>query len=137
MENFPLHNVIYIEPIVTTQKNYSHGTIIIPISFVLRRLVVVDPYVDVPLHLTTIIPLDSKIVTKSVPLDLGCDPSKPLGGVALTSMQSVKPYFRPYRRPFNYFEYKKKNYLDFHVQIFKAIIKTSLFNFTLKDNALD
>lgn len=108
MENFPLHNLIYIEPIVTTQKNYSHGKIIIPISFVLRRLVVVDPYVDVPLHLTTIIPLDSKIVTKSVPLDLGCDPSKPLGGVALTSMQSVKPYFRPYRRPFNYFEYKKK-----------------------------
>jgi hypothetical protein len=93
---------------VTTQKNYSHGTIIIPISFVLRRLVVVDPYVDVPLHLTTIIPLDSKIVTKSVPLDLGCDLSKPLGCVALTSMQSVKPYFRPYRRPFNYFEYKKK-----------------------------
>jgi hypothetical protein len=25
MENFPLHNLGYIEPIVTIQKNHSHG----------------------------------------------------------------------------------------------------------------
>jgi hypothetical protein len=105
VDNFPLHNLAYIEPIVTTQKNYSHGTIIIPISFVLRRLVVVDPYVDVPLCLTTIIPSDIRIITELVPLNLRCDPSKLIGGVALTFMQCVIPYFRPYRRPFNYFEF--------------------------------
>jgi hypothetical protein len=135
VENFPLHNVVYIELIVTTQKNYSHGTIIIPISFVLKKLVVVDLYVDVPLRLTTIIPSDNRIVTKPIPLDIGCDPSKPIGGVALISMQCVIPYFRPYRKPFNYFEYKKMSYPDCHVQIFKAIIKINLCNFTLKDNA--
>jgi hypothetical protein len=71
--------------------------------------------------------------------DLGVrhNPSKPIGGAAVTSMQCVVPYFRPYRRPLNYSEYKKKSYPDSHVQIFKAIIKTNLFNFTLKDNALD
>jgi hypothetical protein len=118
-----LHNLIYIEPIVTTQKNYSHGTILVPISFVLRRLEVVDPYVDVPLCLTAIIPSNSRIATKSIPLHLGCDPSKPIGGATITFTQCVVPYFRPYRRPLNYSKYKKKSYPNFHVQVFKAIIK--------------
>jgi hypothetical protein len=136
MENFPLHNLIYIEPIVNTQRNYSHGTIIVPINFILRRFVIANPYVDVPLHLTARIPSDSKIAIKSIQPYLGCHPSKHVGGVVVTSTQCV-PYFKPYRKPFNYSEYKEKNYPNFHVQVFIAIIKTNLFKFTLKDNALD
>ncbi len=50
-------------------------------------------------------------------------------------------------RPINYLKYKKDFDLDAHVQVFKAAIKTNgetidekmanLFNFTLKENALD
>jgi hypothetical protein len=35
VENFPWHNLVYIEPIMTTQENYSHGNRSIPTSFVL------------------------------------------------------------------------------------------------------
>jgi hypothetical protein len=44
MEIFPLHNLVYIEPIVTIQRNHSHVIRAILVSFALRKLV---------LHLTT------------------------------------------------------------------------------------
>jgi hypothetical protein len=53
MENFPLHNLIYIEPIVTTQKIYSHGNRSIPTRFVLRKFILKEPFVNVPIILTT------------------------------------------------------------------------------------
>jgi hypothetical protein len=44
--NFPFHNLECNElPIVTSQRNYSHGTRVIPISFILRKFVIVKPYV--------------------------------------------------------------------------------------------
>jgi hypothetical protein len=60
-------------------------------------------------------------------------------------VQPIVPYFKPFRRPLNYLEYKKNFDLDVHVQIFKATIKvnnemvdeeiTNMFNFTLRNNA--
>jgi len=84
-------------------------------------------------------------MTKSIPLNLGGDPPKPIGGVVVTLMQPIVPYFRPYMKPLNYFEYKKNPYLDVCVQVIKTTIKvnnetideeiTNQFNFTLRDNA--
>ncbi len=42
VENFPLHNLVYIEPIVTTQKNHSHSIKIILTKFALKIYVVVQ-----------------------------------------------------------------------------------------------
>jgi hypothetical protein len=69
MENFPLHNMIYTEPIVTTQGNHSHVTRIVPNNFTPRRSTIIEPYVDVPC-LTTCIPSHKIVITKSIPPDL-------------------------------------------------------------------
>ncbi len=54
VKNFPLHNLECIElPIVTSQGNYSHGTRAIPINFILMRFVIVKPYVNIHVCLTT------------------------------------------------------------------------------------
>jgi hypothetical protein len=47
------------------------------------------------------------VTTKPVPPDLGIDPPKPLGGVVITFVQPIVPYYRAYRRPLNYPKYKK------------------------------
>jgi hypothetical protein len=57
------------------------------------------------------------------------------------------PYYKPFKRPLNYFEYKKDSDPNIHVQVFKVIIKVNdetideeiinLFNFTLRDDTFD
>jgi len=47
------------------------------------------------------------MTTKPVPPDLGIDPQEPLGGVVVTFVQPIVPYYRAYRRPLNYPKYKK------------------------------
>jgi hypothetical protein len=64
-------------------------------------------------------------MTKSIPLDLGGDLPKPIRSVVITLMQPIVPYFRPYMRPLNYFEYKKNSDLDACVQVIKATIKAN------------
>lgn len=59
-------------------------------------------------------------------------------------MQPIIPYFRPFKRPLNYLEYKQNFDLDVHVQVFKIVIKvhgemideeiTNMFNFTSRNN---
>jgi hypothetical protein len=51
--NFPLHNMVYIKPIITMQGNHSHVTKVIPTNFVVGKFVVAKFYVDVDVHLTT------------------------------------------------------------------------------------
>lgn len=77
VENFPLHNMVYIEPIVTMQGNHSHGTIVIPTSFILARFVMANFHVDVPTHLTTIIPSHTIVTTTPIPLDPRRNPLNP------------------------------------------------------------
>jgi len=74
----------------------QHIIRVIPTSFVLGIFVVVKPYVDVHVHLTTRIPSHSQVTTKLVPLDLKGGLSKPLGNVVVTFVQLVISYFRPY-----------------------------------------
>ncbi len=47
------------------------------------------------------------MTTKPVPPDLGIDPQEPLGGVVVTFVQPIVPYYRAYRRPLNYPKYKQ------------------------------
>jgi hypothetical protein len=73
MKNYPLHNMVYTEPIVKTQGNHSHVTKVIPNSFTPRRSIVTEPYVDVPICVTTSIPSHNIVITKSIPPNLGGD----------------------------------------------------------------
>jgi hypothetical protein len=62
-------------------------------------------------------------------------------------VQPIVLYFRPFKRPLNYLEYKKNYDPDVHVRVFKAAIKVNnettneeiknMFNFTLKNNAFN
>jgi hypothetical protein len=101
MESFPLHNMVYIEPIVTTQENYSHGSRSIPTSFLLKRFVVKEPFVNIPVLLTIGIPSHNIITSKLISLNLGGNPSKPIGGAAIAFVQPIAHY---YKTPFNYLE---------------------------------
>jgi len=69
---------------------------VIPTSFVLGIFVVVKPYVDVLVHLTTRIPSHSQVTTKPIPLDLKGGLSKPLGSVVVTFVQFVVSHFMLY-----------------------------------------
>ncbi len=103
--------------------------------------------VEVLVKLILKTPFHMRVTTKSIPLDLGCDPPEPPRGVTVAYVQHVVPYYRPSRRPLNYLKYKKDFDLDVCVRVFKVAIKvngetineqiTNLFNFMLKDNAFD
>ncbi len=67
----------YIEPIVTMQGNHSHVTIVIPTSFILARFVMAKLHVDVPTHLTTIIPSHSIVTTTPIPPNPRRNPLNP------------------------------------------------------------
>jgi hypothetical protein len=82
-----LHNLVYTEPIVTTQGNYSHGPKAVSTSFKLRKSIIAEPNVEVYVHSTTRIPSHSIITAKSVPLDLRNNPSKPIRDTEVTFVQ--------------------------------------------------
>ncbi len=56
----------------------------------------VKPYVDVFVHLTTLIPSHSQVTTKPIPLDPRQGPSEPSKGVVVTCTQLVVSYSRPH-----------------------------------------
>jgi hypothetical protein len=55
IKNFRLHKLVY-KYIETTQGNYSHGPKIVPTSYRLKRFIVVELNIWVPICLTTWIP---------------------------------------------------------------------------------
>jgi hypothetical protein len=59
--------LVYIKPIATTSGYYSHGLIIVPTSFGLRKFVVFELDVKVLVCLITKIPSHNIITTKSIP----------------------------------------------------------------------
>jgi hypothetical protein len=73
--------MVYTKPIITTQGNHSHVTIIVPTSSILGRYVVVEPYVNVHVRLTTRIPSHTKVITKLIPLDPKGNPPQGVGMV--------------------------------------------------------
>jgi methyl coenzyme M reductase subunit C-like uncharacterized protein (methanogenesis marker protein 7) len=93
--------LVYIEPIVTTQENYSHGSRLVPTSFLLKRFVVKELFINVHVFLTIGIPSHNIITIKFVPLNLRGNPSKPIGGATVAFVQPIPHY---YKRPFNYLE---------------------------------
>jgi len=74
----------------------QHIIRVIPTSFVFEIFVVVKPYVDVFVNLTTWIPSHSQVTIKPIPLDPRWGPLEPSGGVVVTSMQLVVSYSRPH-----------------------------------------
>jgi hypothetical protein len=62
------------------------------------QFVVKEPFVNVHVLLTIGIPSHNIIITKLIPLNLGGDPSKPIG-VIVTFVQPITHY---YKRRFNY-----------------------------------
>jgi hypothetical protein len=92
VENLPLHNLVYIEPIVTSQDNHSHAIKIILTNFALKIYVVVEPYVDVHLCLTKNIQSYNIIITKSIQLNPRGDLLEPIRGVVVAFVQHVVLY---------------------------------------------
>jgi hypothetical protein len=86
VENFSLHNLVYIEPIVITQNNYSYGIKTIPTSSKLRKYIVAKPYVEVLLCLTIWILSHCITIIKPIPLNLGGNLPQTIEGVKVTSM---------------------------------------------------
>jgi hypothetical protein len=143
VKKIPLHNLECTKlPIVTSQGNYSHSTR--TISSILRRFVIIKPYVNIHVRLTTWIPSHNIFPIKLIPLNLRGDLLEPIGSVIVAYVQLVIPYSRPYKKPFNYLKYKKNFDPNAHVRVFKATIKANYemideeisnwFNFTSKDN---
>jgi hypothetical protein len=93
MQNFPLHNLVYIEPIVTTKKNHSHGIKVVLTNFALNIYVVVEPYVDILVCLTKNIQSHNIVITKSIQLHPRGDLLEPIRGVVVAFVQHVVLYF--------------------------------------------
>jgi len=74
----------------------------IPISFGLKRSVIIKLDVKIHAHLIIGIPSHSIVIIKSIPLDLGGDPLYTLRSTKVTFMQLVIPYARPFMRSLNY-----------------------------------
>ncbi len=137
----------FVQNLLKLQRNYSSGFKVIHVSSNVRKIIVVEFDVEVLVKLILKTPFHMRVTTKSIPLDLGCDPPEPPRGVTVAYVQHVVPYYRPSRRPLNYLKYKKDFDLDVCVRVFKVAIKvngetineqiTNLFNFMLKDNAFD
>ncbi len=109
IENGSLYNMVRTKLVETLERNYSSGFKTIHVSYSAKIFIVVEFNVEVPMKLISKTPFHSIVITKSIPLDLGCDPPKPPRGVTIAYVQPIVPYSRPSRRPLNYFEYKGKN----------------------------
>jgi len=92
MENFPLHNLGYIEPIMTIQKNHSQGIIVVLTNFALKIYVVVVTYVDALVCLTKSIQSHNIVTTKSIQLVPRGDLLEPIKGVVVAFVQHVVFY---------------------------------------------
>ncbi len=146
-ENDSLYNMVRTKLVETLERNYSSGFQTVPISFSARKFIVVEFDVEIPVKLISKTLFHSIVTTKSIPLDLGCDPPKPPRGATIAYVQHVVPYYRPSKRPLNYLKYKKDFDSNVCVQVFKAVMKvngetmneeiTNLFTFMLRDNAFD
>lgn len=123
VENFPLHNVVlHAKSIVTMQRNHLHVIKVVPTSYVPRRSTMVEPYVDVHIHLTIKIPSHTIVTTEPIPPNPRGELPEPPEGT-LSICVTLVPYFKPYKRPFNYPKYKKYFNPNVHVRIFKATIR--------------
>jgi hypothetical protein len=87
---------------VTSQGRYSHRTRALLISYILKGFVIVKPYVNIHVRLTTRIPSHNMFPIKLVPLNLRSDLLEPIGSAIITYVQLIVTYFRPYKKPFNY-----------------------------------
>jgi hypothetical protein len=69
---------------VTTQGTYSHGLIIVPFSFKLKKYIVVKPNVEIHVHLITGTPSYNIITFNPIPPVPCGDPSQPIGSTTIT-----------------------------------------------------
>jgi hypothetical protein len=77
IENGPWHKLINTEPIVTTQGNNFNGPKQVHFIFDVGKYAKTKHVKDMPICITIGIPPHSVFNNKSIPLNLGGDPSKP------------------------------------------------------------
>jgi hypothetical protein len=139
---------MFIKPIVKIHGMYSHVGGTIPTNFMLVRPMVMETHGTAPTRMITKGPTIMTFVSTMLPLDPRGEPLVFQGGFARLARIFILLITHLYRRPFNYFKYKKDSNLDARVRVFKATIKVNgdlmlieeiknLSNFTLKDNALN
>lgn len=147
-ENGFFYNRVRRDHVDILKGNHYSGFKTIPFSFVAKKYAVVDPNVKVPMKLIYKTIFHNIVTFKFVPPNLGGDLPKPSTCAIVAYVQPVIPYFRPFKRPLNYLEYKKNFDLNVHVWVIKVVIKvnngetvddkiTNLFNFTLRNNAFN
>jgi len=107
VKNSSLYNKVCTKFINVLEGNQYNNFKTIPTSSNTKKPIVVDYDVEITLSLLSRIPFHNVVIIKYVPLDLGEDPPKPLGGAIIATMQPIIPYSKSLRRPLNYPKYKK------------------------------
>ncbi len=87
---------------------YSHVRGTIPTSFMLIKLVVVDTRGTIPKVMTTWSSTITMFISTMLPPNPRGEPSNPLKGSTRVIGRYIVTCTRPFKRPLNYFEYKKK-----------------------------
>jgi hypothetical protein len=86
---------------------------------------VVDTHGKIPVMMTIGSPTTTMFASIDVPPNLKGKPLNLLGGFTRIIRKFVLSFFWPYRRPLNYFEYKKDFDSHVHLRIFKAALKAN------------
>ncbi len=105
----------FIHFVETLEKNHYNSFNTIHISLGAKKSIIIDINAKILLNLILRTPFHDIITTKYVPPDLIGDPPKPSRCVTIVIGQPVVPYFRPFKRPFNYPKYKKDFDSNAHV----------------------
>jgi len=125
IENSFFYDKICTELVEALERNHYNGCKVIPISFGVKKSVVVDPHVEIQVNLLSITLFHNVVTTKFVPVNPKGDLLELLGGDIVATVQPIIPYSRPFKRPLKYLEYKKVSNLEAHVRVFKANVKVN------------
>ncbi len=107
--------MVYTEPIVTTQGNHFNGPKAVRIIFGVGKYVKIERVKKIPICITVGKPPHNVINNKLVPLAPKGDFLEPRGGVTISSMQPIIPYFGPFKKHLNHPTYNKNSDSDAHV----------------------
>jgi len=115
VENSSFYNTVRTKLVEILEGNHYSGFKVIPVGFGARKFVVVNHDVELLVNLFSKKPFHCVVTTKSIRPNLGRYPLKPPRGITMSYVQPTVPYYRPFRRPLNYLEYKKDFDPDVHV----------------------
>jgi hypothetical protein len=102
IENGYFHNKVLTKFIETLEGHHFNGFKVIHVSSSVRKSIVVNLDVEMPVNLLPKTPFHNVVIITFVPPDPRGDPLEPLEGATIASMQLVIPYFWPFKRLLNY-----------------------------------